>query len=112
MKEKLAKVVNCLGHKRSEVLEGDLFRRLVDLAGLLAVRDHAQALAVPHEGGRPGDDVGVNRAGGGLEQRVDQGALPALELPHHRHRHRALLHHGPDPRQAFREVGPLAGTGQ
>ena len=67
-----------------------------------------QTFAVPHERGHARDDVGVDRAGGGLEEGVDEGALPALELPHHRDGDRRCSTIARAPASRSAEVGRSA----
>ena len=64
------------------------------------------------EGGDDRDLVGVDRADGRLQQRVDQGALASLEFADDGHRDRAVVEPGPGTVQRDGQIGAVLGNGQ
>ena len=105
-------VVRPLRHETRQVFDPSDPGRLLELAGLLLVDDHRQLFAVPDQRRDSRHDVRVDGTGSRLQQGVDQRALAALELPHHRDRAGTLLHQGPHLGQPAHEVGALSATGQ
>ena len=81
-------------------------------AGTLEVRCGARGFAVADDGGDHRDLVGVDRADGRLQQRVDQGALASLEFADDGHRDRAVVEPGAGTVQRDGQIGAVLGNGQ
>ena len=102
-----------LGHPVGDRVDRHrLGQRLALRSGGLEIGGGAGGFAVSDQGRDDGDLVGVDRADGRLQQRVDHRALAAFELTDDGHADRALVEAGPCAVQRPGQIAAVLGDGQ